>query len=579
MAEVKYRVYIGTILIVSSVILLTAIISTLFISLQTKLFEETADRLQATAILGAEGINTDDLNFLLMQMKSELGVEGNLQVESSNEYIRISNYLNKIRSTNSSLILYVYLLAPDKNPEKARFVVDADVLRLRQEELRSGRVGENISGFNLAYDIHDQPQTMDALIQKIPKVGDRFITDPDYKTNSLMGLAPVFNHIDGSFMGCIGVDISDRNYWAFLSSVFFVAFVVGAGLLVLIIFASFLLAWRISKPIISLTDAVRSFGNSELSSRSELHTSIKELYDLKHNFNAMADKIQNYQEHLLSLNQAMERFVPEAFLGFLSKKSILEVQLGDQIQKDMTIMFSDIRGFTSIAEQLTPKQTFNFLNNYLSRIAPIIRRHGGFIDKYLGDGLMAIFPGRIDDAVRCALDMSEEIRKLNIERTKENLSPVAIGTGIHCGTMMMGTIGEEKRMQTTVIADSVNLASRLENMTKEVGASLLISREVYNRLEDVDAFLLRFIGSAHFKGKDEQVGVFEVFDQDTSNSRQSKIGSRKKFETAIALLGENRFAEAERAFIQILEENSEDKAAQWHLKHAQEGLPPVCEKE
>lgn len=568
MAEIKYRIYIGSVLILSSLIMLAVIFSSLFVGLQNRLFEETADRLKATAILGAEGINSDDLSTLLAQIGPDLSSEKALKAESSPEYIRISNYLNKIRSTNSSLILYVYILAPGNNPDKARFVVDADTVRLREEALRDGKAEGMISGFNLEYDIHDQKQTVAALIQRTPQVGDRFIRDPDYNTNSVMGLAPIFDRKTGTFLGCLGVDISDHNYTAFLSSIFFVAFVVAGILMLIILIGSLLLAWRISQPIISLTAAVRRFGDSDLGSRAELKTFIKELYDLKNNFNSMADKIQDYQEHLIELNQSMERFVPDAFLTFLSKKSILEVQLGDQIQKDMTIMFSDIRGFTAMSEHLTPKQTFNFLNHYLSRIAPIIRRHGGFIDKYLGDGIMAIFPARVDDAVRCALDMIQEIRKLNLEREKDGLAPVATGTGIHCGTMMMGTIGEEMRMQTTVIADSVNMAARLETMTKEAGARLLISRDVYNRLEDSEAFMTRFIGSTHFKGKEEKIGVFEVFDQDSASNRQLKAGSRKEFEAAVALLAETKFTAAEKAFAKILAANADDKPAAWHLAQA-----------
>jgi len=568
MAEIKYRIYIGTILVLSSLLILTVIFSSLYVSLQHRLFTETADRLKATAILGAEGVNTDDLGVLLDRMKGPFSADDALKVEATPEYFRVSNYLNKIRTTNPSLILYVYILAPSTTQDRARFVVDADVLRLREEAIRTGSASDSISAFNLEYDIHDQPQTVAALIQKTPQVADRFIRDTEYKTNSLMGLAPIFDHKTGVFLACLGVDISDFNYSQFLSSVFTVAFVIAGLLLLLIVIGSFLLAWRISEPIILLTDAVRRFGDSDLSSRATLKTSIKELFDLKHNFNSMADKIQNYQEHLLELNRAMERFVPDAFLNFLSKTSILEVELGDQIQKDMTIMFSDIRGFTAISEHLTPKQTFNFLNTYLSRIAPIIRRHGGFIDKYLGDGIMAIFPGRVDDAVFCALDMIQEIRKMNIEREKEGLALIATGTGIHCGTMMMGTIGEAERMQTTVIADSVNLASRLESMTKNVGAKLLISREVYNRLEDSDAFSARYIGSTYFKGKTEQVGVFEVFNQDSATNRQAKAGDRKKFEAAVTMLSESRFEEAEAAFAKILADNPEDTVARWNLERA-----------
>jgi len=572
MAEIRYRLYIATVLIVSSLIILGVIFTSLSLSLQDRLFRETADRLKATAILGAEGIDTDDLRVLLSKMRPDLDDASALEVEKTTEFMRVSRYLNKIRGTNPSLILYVYLLAPGDSQDKARFIADADTLRLREEQLVSGKTSDTISGFNMLYDIGDQPHTISSLSQRVPAVGDSFVHDPDYNTNSLMGLAPIFDDESGAFLGCIGVDISDNNYSAFLSSVFMTAFIVAGCLMLLIVIGSYVLAWRISKPIIALTAAVRKFGDADFGSRAELKTFIKELFDLKSNFNSMADKIQSYQEHLLELNRSMERFVPDAFLSFLSKKSILEVQLGDQIQKEMTIMFSDIRGFTAISEQLTPKQTFNFLNDYLSRIAPIIRQHNGVIDKYLGDGIMAIFSGSLDDAVHCALDMIQEIRKLNIEREKLGLPPIATGTGIHCGTMMMGTIGEEQRMQTTVIADSVNLASRLESMTKEVGARLLVSRDVYNRLEDSEAFMTRFIGSISFKGKEERVGVFEVFDRDSSTCRQEKASSRKQFEDAVALLSGGKFSEAEKIFAKIVTDNPDDRVAAWELDRAKARL-------
>jgi class 3 adenylate cyclase len=549
-------------------LVLAIIFVSLYGTLQSRLFAETADRLQATAVLGAAGIDTENLSHLVAKLKEDVSPAEALAIESSSEYREVYNYLNKIRSTNSSLIIYAYILYPGEVAGTARFVVDADVIRLREEVARTGSTGESISGFDVLYDIHDQIQTVKAITQQIPQVGDHFIEDPEFHTSSLMGFAPIFDRKSGVYLGCLGIDISNVNYAAFLSSVFFIAFVVAAALLLLIMAGSFFLAWKISSPIISLSDAVRRFGDSNLDSRSDLNTSIKELYDLKNNFNGMADKIQDYQEHLLSLNQSMERFVPEAFLTFLSKTSIMDVQLGDQIQKDMTIMFSDIRGFTAISEQLTPKQTFNFLNDYLSRIAPVIRRHGGFIDKYLGDGIMAIFPGRVDDAVYAALEMIQEVRRINIQREKDGLTLIDIGTGIHCGTMMMGTIGEAKRMQTTVIADSVNLASRLETMTKEVGARLLVSRSVYNYMEDSDAFMTRYIGSTHFRGKEEQIGVFEVFDQDTASSRQAKSASRKKFEAAVAMLSEGKYAEAEAAFGLVVADNGDDKTALWQLERA-----------
>ena len=112
--------------------------------------------------------------------------------------------------------------------------------------------------------------------------------------------------------------------------------------------------------------------------------------------------------------------MPHDFLRFLGKGSIIEVKLGDQVQKEMTVLFSDIRSFTTLSEYMTPEENFKFLNSYLNRIGPEIRSHNGFIDKYIGDAIMALFPERPDDAVRAAVAMREKLREYNDERAAED---------------------------------------------------------------------------------------------------------------------------------------------------------------
>lgn len=165
------------------------------------------------------------------------------------------------------------------------------------------------------------------------------------------------------------------------------------------------------------------------------------------------------------LSEAYSRFVPKELLSLLSKKSILETQLADQTEGLMTVMFSDIRGFTTISEKMTPSENFQFINNYLGMIAPVIKEHNGFIDKFIGDAIMAIFPARAENAVEASLAMMKALKQFNELRQKENKDPIDIGIGIHTGHLMLGIIGHENRMEGTVIGDSVNLASRIEGLT------------------------------------------------------------------------------------------------------------------
>ena len=132
-------------------------------------------------------------------------------------------------------------------------------------------------------------------------------------------------------------------------------------------------------------------GRGELDSFSIVRTN-DEIGALTEGYNEMSERLKNYFQSLDNINRANARFVPRQFLDFLGKESITDIQLGDQVQKEMTIMFSDIRDFTSLSETMTPKENFDFINNYLGYMEPVIRTNNGFIDKFMGDAIMALVP-------------------------------------------------------------------------------------------------------------------------------------------------------------------------------------------
>jgi signal transduction histidine kinase/class 3 adenylate cyclase len=209
---------------------------------------------------------------------------------------------------------------------------------------------------------------------------------------------------------------------------------------------------------------------------------------------------------LAQINNAYARFVPREFLDQLGQDSILNVKLGDQIQKEMTVMFADIRSFTTLSENLTPEENFQFVNTLLSGLGPIIRKHNGFIDKFLGDGVMALFSESPDDAVNAAREMQRSLSEFNQTRPKN--AYVRIGIGIHTGTLMLGTVGESRRMEGTVISDVVNVASRLESLTKVFGSGIIASEETLNKLNAT--YPQRSLGIVRVKGKRQAVAIYEI---------------------------------------------------------------------
>ncbi|MEM7182604.1 MAG: ATP-binding protein [Spirochaetota bacterium] len=235
----------------------------------------------------------------------------------------------------------------------------------------------------------------------------------------------------------------------------------------------------------------KPFTKSELISRINTHLDILAL-----------------NNNLRAINKATSRFFPDDYLGFLKKKNIVDVNLGDHISKEMSVMFSDIRSFTNLSETMTPRENFDFVNNYLKSVSPIIRDNHGIIVKYLGDGMMALFSGSVEDAIQAGIEKLQQVERFNKDRGKA----IQIGIGLNYGHMMMGLVGEENRMQGDAFSDNVNLAARIESLTRHYGVSFIITESVYNRIPDKSKYIIRFLDNVRVKGKDNAVSIYELIE-------------------------------------------------------------------
>lgn len=280
-------------------------------------------------------------------------------------------------------------------------------------------------------------------------------------------------------------------------------------------------------------------------------------------------KLEESRRELAQIAQASARFVPRQFLNFLQKESITDARLGDSVQAKMTILFSDIRSFTSLSESMSPQENFNFINSYLRHVGPVIRQHNGFIDKYIGDAVMALFPDTPDDAVSAAIEMQKQVAIYNEYRQNSEYMPIAIGIGIHTGSMMLGIIGEEERMESTVIADAVNLASRLEQLTKLYGAGIIVSVQTLSQLEDPQKYTCRFLDRVKVKGKQAPVAVFEIYDGDPQPLRELKTQTKTEFEQGVWFYYQEEFIAARQCFERVLQLNERDCAAHLYVERCE----------
>jgi adenylate cyclase len=338
------------------------------------------------------------------------------------------------------------------------------------------------------------------------------------------------------------------------------------------------LSRRLTNPILQLNAAVKDITAGHWQQRVTINRT-DELGELADSINTMATQIQQSFEQLEEQRNAFSRFFPPEYLRFLNKDSVQAVELGDHISKEMTVLFSDIRGFTRLAETMRARQTFRFINTYLQRISPLVRTHNGFVVKFIGDGMMAIFPYAVEDAIDSAIAQFQGVRDYNqhLDPDARQTFEIEIGIGLHTGHVMAGMIGEPDRIQPDAISDTVNLAARLEGLSKVYGASLIISEAVYKRLQDRDRYQLRFLDRVIVKGRTQSIAIYEVLDAEPEARRREKLATLTTFEAGIKAYGDRDWDTAHGHFTTILEQCPQDKTAELYQQRIrqlmEEGIP------
>ncbi|MCT7949881.1 response regulator [Ancylothrix sp. C2] len=288
----------------------------------------------------------------------------------------------------------------------------------------------------------------------------------------------------------------------------------------------------------------------------------KQLADLNCN-------LQKALETEFQLTEAASRFVPNQFLSFLGYESLVDVKLGDAVEQEMSILFCDIRDFTTISEKLSPQDNFKFINSYLSRMEPAIIENNGFIDKYIGDAIMALFGESADDAVKAGISMLQKLRQYNFNRCQGGYPAIKIGVGINTGSLMLGTVGGVNRMDSTVISDAVNLAARVETLTKHYGVSMLITQRTFSHLKTPENYAMRQVDEVQVKGKSESVLIYEVFEGDPPEEKEAKLKTLERFTEGLCLYSNQQFNKAAVLFAECLRLHPQDRLALIYLQLCQ----------
>jgi class 3 adenylate cyclase len=271
------------------------------------------------------------------------------------------------------------------------------------------------------------------------------------------------------------------------------------------------------------------------------------------------------EEAIKAIHKVSQKFIPYEFIKSLGKDKLTEVALGDLVEKDVTVMFTDIRGFTTLAEGLNPKDNFLFINSFNKKMGPIIRKNRGFIMQYLGDGFMALFPKGPQYALRASVEMHDELKVFNNERNKKNLLPIKIGIGMQNGNLIMGITGDIERLDAAIISDTVNTASRIEGLSKHFGTSILLTGRCKDNLTHPEEFNFRYLGPVQVSGKQKPISLYECINGDNSSLFKHKLNTHDTFDKGMKLYFNKEFAMAAVTFQQIVKLNPNDHTAKLFL--------------
>ncbi len=394
----------------------------------------------------------------------------------------------------------IYILRPTRQPTRLRFLVDF---------AKDGDTAEPGD----AYEASELPVMLKGFIA--PAVEEEPYADQWGMT--LSGYAPITDS-EGRSVGLVGVDVQVAQIAGLRRQVLIV--VAGAfGLAFLLLgLASILVARSVRKPLTRLIDGTEAIARGDLTTRLDMQRS-DEFGVMARHFDSMADALQDRE----FVRETFGRYVSEDVAKLLLDQRTHAELAGEE--RVVTVLISDIRGYSTISERLPPVQVVGMLNHYLSAMSDVIDEHKGCVIEFLGDAILAVFgapnylPDHSERAVRCALRMRERLAELNQEWRQSGLSQywqdgsasgLSARIGIHAGPVVAGNLGGATRMKYAVIGDSVNVAARLESLNKELDTDILVSEQVYTHLPGDLLEHLHDKGVHQVKGRQQSVRVFGI---------------------------------------------------------------------
>ena len=373
---------------------------------------------------------------------------------------------------------------------------------------------------------------------------------------------------DGNLVAVLEISTDDSDFSEMVYKIIIKNFaLMGIFIAILVAIISIFTYFNVKK-IQKASSTVSEIAKGDFNIRIK-KTGKDEIGDICRGVNDMADKLDTMFKEKDENEQFYYKFVPEQFKDLLHKDKFTELSLGDAESVNLTVLFCDIRSFSLNSEMMTAKENFEFINVIYGIAGPIIRKHNGFVDKYIGDAVMALFENA-DDAVECGEELYKEIVLNPATLDLINISSIDIGIGIHTGMARIGIVGEEERMSGTVISNTVNLSSRLESLTKQYHTAMIISKDTLDAMNDPDRLNLRYLGMVQVAGVNEVKALYEVLDCLDEKRFENRNKTKNEFREAVRLYHLGNLDKSLEEFEEIKPNAVDDPAIDKYIEYIKE---------
>lgn len=342
-------------------------------------------------------------------------------------------------------------------------------------------------------------------------------------------------------------------------------FLWAALLTIVYILITFLSLLFICRPVQKIEKITKRLSDGQISENSLKIGKSKQFKSIENSLEKINYNYKNNEIDTRKKEAQLQKFFPKQFLKFFGKSSVLELETSNQVQKKVTTLFCLLKQDENINSQLTLEENFNLYNSYLNIISPLVRKYGGFVDKFLDKGLLGVFI-EPEKAIECSHAIANLIET---KRQKQNLK-VDVKISINTGDVIFGIVGEEERKAPTIVSDVVDLASKMEEINSYLGTRVIFSQNTLNDITEKFNFDYRYIGSLSFD--DKNLPLYETLYAYQKKKRERLKRLKTKFEEGVRCYNEKNFKDAKKKFEEVLKYVADDKPSYIYFNKSNEKL-------